>query len=293
MTFIMDFFVKMLFRKLTISQQRVKLKRIRCHLSSFLGGDKNKTTLDELRVCLTDTLGLQAGDKIIVASSFGNLNALYSPSDVIKLLQDIVTPDGMIMMPYYPPMNSDEWAKGNYLFDMHNTKSGMGVLTNIFSKMPDVYKSIHPTKAVCVWGKNAESIIVDHENSKTPFYWDSPYGKILKMGCKSLGLGLKNVPIFHVFEDVLSSDEYEYYLPKPFSLRMKLLSGKEICVNTYVHDSNKFDYCMSIGDFVASLHCKTYKKVKFGLSFLYVVDNTDLYEQVRISFKNGITRQRV
>lgn len=288
----MMYYIKFFLKKLTTSQQRVYWKKKKRHVQSFFYKRKSKTTLKELRSYLVDILQLQAGDKIIVASSFGSLNAQYSPKDVIELLQDIVTADGTIMMPYYPPINSDEWAKGNYVFNMQATQSGMGVLTNVFSKMPGVYKSIHPTKAVCVWGKNAEMIVEGHNNSTTPFYWDSPYGKFLKMGCKSLGLGLKNIPIFHTFEDVLSSNKYEYYLPEIVTLRVKLISGEEILVSTCIHNADVLDHCVSAGDFVASLHCKTYKKVEYGLSFLYVIDNTDLYNQVKLSFEKGITRRR-
>lgn len=284
--------IKSFLKKLTTSQQRANFKKVKRHLLSLCCLKKSQTTLGELKKYLTNVLKLQAGDRIIVASSFGYLNAQYSPKDVIELLQNIVTSEGTIMMPYYPSMNSDEWAKGDYIFDMQDTKSGMGVLTNVFSKMSDVYKSIHPTKAVCVWGKDAKMIVEGHDNSTTPFYWDSPYGKFLKMGCKSLGLGLKNIPIFHTFEDVLSSNKYEYYFPKAVSLRVKLISGEEIQVSTYIHNTNVLNHCVSAGEFVASLHCKTYKKVKFGLSFLYVIDNTDLYNQVKFSFEKGITRQR-
>lgn len=284
--------IKLLLKKLTTSQQRVYLKRKKRHVQLFFSKGKSKTTLEELKSQLTDVLQLQAGDRIIVASSFGYLNAKYSPEDVIELLQNIITSDGTIMMPFYPPINSDEWAKGNYVFDMRTTQSGMGVLTNVFSKMPGVYKSIHPTKAVCVWGRDAQMIVAGHNNSTTPFYWDSPYGKFLKMGCKSLGLGLKNIPIFHTFEDVLSSNKFEYYFPESIPLRVKLISGEEIQVNTHIHNTDVLNHCVSAGDFVASLHCKTYKKVGFGLSFLYVIDNTDLYNQVKLSFEKGITRQR-
>ena len=283
--------LKKIIKEATNSKPRVFLKRLKRHVLSFFYGNNKSTTLPQLRQTLFE-LGLKRGDRIIVSSSFGYLNAQYSPKDVIGLLQEIVTPEGAIMMPYYPPMNSDEWLKGDNLFDMQLTKSGMGVLTNIFSTMPDVYKSIHPTKAVCVWGKNAEIIVKGHEKSTTPFYWDSPYGKFLKMGCKSLGLGLKNIPIFHTFEDVLSLNKYEYYSPKSFYGRVKLISGEEIKVKTYVHDADKLNHCISAGDFVASLHCNTYKRLKFGLSFLYIIDNVDLYNQVKLSFEKGITRQK-
>lgn len=269
---------------------RNHLKRLKRHLKERMKGNIPPTSLDELKEVLINDLGLRSGDKIIVSSGFGNLNANYSPQEVIKLLQSIVTKNGVIMMAYYPPMNSDEWAKGNHVFDMKNTKSGMGILTNVFSKMPGVYKSVHPTKAVCVWGKDAEILTEGHETSQTPFYWDSPYGKLLKEGCKSLGLGVKNIPIFHALEDILSKDKTECYLPDKFFLKVKLENGDEKEVRTYVHNGKLMDSAISAGDYVTSLYCETYKRVNFGFSFIYIIDNTDLYNKVKMEYEQNITR---
>ena len=281
--------IKHVIKSITSPQQRTEIKRWKRHIKAFFKGGK-KTTIEELREVLVDELGLKAGDCIIVASSFGNLNADYSPKDVVELLMSIVTEEGTIMMPYYPPTNSTIWAKENRIFDMVETKSGMGIITNVFSKMPGVIKSVHPTKAVCVWGKDAESIADGHEKATTPFYWDSPYGKYLKRGCKSIGLGLKNIPIFHTFEDVLANPFSFHYQKEKYKLRLIKVDRSEIEIETFVHDDNILDKCKSAGDYVASLKAKTFKKVSFGTAFLYSVDNTDLFEVVKKAYMNGNAR---
>lgn len=281
--------IKHILKSITSPQQRNAVKRWKRHIKAFYKGGK-KTSLEELRKVLVDELGLKAGDRIIVASSFGNLNANYSPKDVVELLMAIVTDEGTIMMPYYPPTNSTIWAKKNCVFDMTETKSGMGIITNVFSKMPGVIMSVHPTKAVCVWGKDAESIAEGHEKAMTPFYWDSPYGKFLKIGCKSIGLGLKNIPIFHTFEDVLSNPISFHYQQDKYRLRLIKKDKNEIQVETYVHSDAVLDKCKPAGDYVASLKAKTFKKVKFGTAFLYSVDNSDLFEKVKIAYANGNAR---
>ncbi len=287
-------YIKILLKKFIPSQTRGNLKKVKRHIKTFFkNGDKKKTCIKDLEKALREDMGLKKGDKIIVASSFGYLNANFSPSEAVQLLMDIVTEEGTIMMPYYPPMNSDEWAKGGHVFDMKETKSGMGVITNVFSKMPKVHKSTHPTKAVCVWGKDAEEIIEGHESAKTPFYWDSPYGKILKMGCKSIGLGLKNIPIFHTFEDVLSETKEAYYYPKTFKLKVINNNKEEIVVDTFVHNTELIAKCVSAGDYTKSLNCKTYKRINFGMSFLYVIDNTDLYNRLKSDCDNGNKRLRL
>lgn len=287
-------YIKIALKHIIPSQNRAKFKKLKRRFISFIkGSDKKKTTLKEFENAIRKELGITKGDRIIVASSFGYLNAGFSPQEVVQLLMDIVTEEGTIMMPYYPPMNSDEWAKGNNVFDMIETKSGMGVITNVFSKMPNVLKSVHPIKAVCVWGKDAAEIVKGHEKASTPFYWDSPYGKFLKMGCKSIGLGLKNIPIFHTFEDVLSDSKDAYYYPETFKLKVITDKQEEKMVETYIHNTEFIAKCVSAGDYVKSLKCKTYKRISFGMSFLYVIDNTDLYNRLKSDCDSGNKKLRL
>lgn len=284
--------IRKIIKQFTTSRQRVFFKKGKRNVYKLFCRNKKKTTLLQLRHIFIDEFKLKKGDRIIVSSSFGNLNAGYSPREVIELLQSIVTETGVIMMPYYPPMNSDEWAKGGHVFDMRETKSGMGILTNIFSEMPDVYKSKHPTKAVCVWGKDAQKIVEGHEKAQTPFYWDSPYGKLLKMGSKSLGLGLSNIPIIHTIEDVLSEDKAEYYESKKYSLKVRNLEGEIETVDTFIHNASLLSQCMSGSDYASLWGNGISKKIEFGYRFNYAVDNSELFEVAKVQFQKGNTRLR-
>ena len=283
--------IKNFIKQLIPSSFRQKLKKQKRHfINNVLKKNTPKTSLEDLKAALINDLGIKAGDTILVTSGFGSLNANYSPNDVIQLLQQIVTERGNIVMPYYPPVNSTEWAAKGEVFDMKTTKSGMGVLTNIFATSPNVLKSCHPTKAVCAWGKDAATIIEGHEYSDTPYYWNSPYGKILKLGSKSVGLGVKNIPIVHALEDILSDDKTTYYEKKKFILKVVMEDGEEKEVSTYVHDEKVLSECISPGDYVKALNCKTYKTLPFGYTFLYSVDNTDLFETMKQAFTKGHTR---
>ena len=249
-----------------------------------------KLTLDEMKRLLTQELGLCSGDKIIVTSSFANLNASFSPTELVHLLMDIVTEEGLIVMPYYPPLNSTEWALKNDVFDMSNTKSGMGILTNVFSRMPNVFMSKHPTKAVCSWGSNSEDIVKDHDKSTTPFYWDSPYGKLLKIHSKSLGLGVKNIATMHAVEDILSDPIDYYYQPQKYALKIINKDGQQEVISTLVHDDNIMNKCVAPGDYVKSLNCKSYKRIKVGYKYAYIIDNDDLFETAKQHFEKGHSR---
>ena len=118
---------------------REKLKRTRRKLNvkSFL---IKRNSLDDMRYLLTHKLSISKGDKLFITSSFGNLHGLFSPLELIELLKEIVSEEGLIMMPFYPPGSNEEWAAKDMPFDMNKTKSSIGVLTNIFAKQENVFK---------------------------------------------------------------------------------------------------------------------------------------------------------
>lgn len=283
------YYVKRFLKHIVSSSSRVALKREKRRLKQVFSKER-KTTIEDFKNLLTKTLGIRKGDWLIVSSSFGNLNGDFSPRQAIEALQSIVTEEGLIMMPYYPPMNSTEWAEKDMVFDMLETKSGMGVLTNVFAQMPGVKKSIHPTKAVCYWG--GEIADNQHYNATTPFYWDSPYGELLKHDSKSLCLGLKNIPIFHSFEDILSEPYNKYYYPEKKKLKVRLSDRTVIEVETYVHNPAVIDRCIAAGDYVRKINPPSYQRIPFGLKYVVLVDNRQLFDTVKEHFSKGDTRIR-
>lgn len=280
---------KTFIKKFVSSSMRVKIRKWKRHFVNwFKKGDK--TTIDQLRQVLIEELGVKKGDKLILTSSYGQLNAGFSPQQVVDLLKELVGEDGMIVMPYYPPINSVEWAAQGLTFDMRSTKSGMGVLTNVFAKSDGVLMSVHPIKPVCVWGKGAEEVVANHENSTTPFWWDSPLGRMMKLHSKCLGLGKGNPLVFHTIEDVLSPNKEYWYQPDKYNLDIILKDGSKKTVSTFVHNEALLDKCDTVADYVPTLHCKTYKRVNFGYGFVYIVDNDDLFERCKEEFDKGNTR---
>lgn len=284
--------LKLFLKKIIPSNLRSKIKKNRRRINNSFKSGVAKTTLNHMRDLLVNDFEIVNGDNLIISSSFGNLNAEFSPKELIQLLQEIVGEDGNIVMPFYPPSNSYEWAKSGQVFDMQTTRSSMGILTQVFSEMPNVYKSMHPTKAVVAWGKNAKEIVEGHENSKTPFYWDSPYGWLLKNPSKSLGLGLKNIPIFHAFEDIIFDNQVSLYQTKKYNLKIKNYNSEILEVHTLVHSPEKINKLIDAGDYVKSLGTQSYIRKDFGYNFCYVTDNKELFEKCKVEFLNGNFRDK-
>ena len=253
----------------------------------------DKTTLADFKRALTVELGLKRGDRIFVTSGFANLNAEdYSPEDLLLSLMEIVGPEGLIMMPYYPPVSSMDWVKSGEVFDMRTTKSGMGILTNVFAHMSGVVMSEHPTKAVCVWGKDAEWFASRHYMSVDPYGEDTPYGRLLEKGSKSLSLGVVNLPMFHAIEDLYQDPKTLYYSEQIYDVPLRTLQGKLISCHTMVHDPVLSEGTMMGGEFAKRFSEPIRKTVRFGYDQLYLIDNTLLKEMSIKEFAAGNTRRK-
>ena len=263
------------------SQQKNKIKRWIRKTKSRIQFWVRPVTIEKMEFYLRDKLCIKEGDKIFVTSAFGSLNAAFSPNDLIQLLMKVVGEDGVIMMPYYPPGSSGEWAASGAIFDMQQTKSSMGVLTNVFSKFPGVIKSVHPTKAVCVWGKDAEAIAKGHVQCKSPYAAESPYGKFLKLHSKSVGLGAGKCPMGHCCEDLLNPSLSHY---KKDVANLGIHQNHEVAYYpTLIHDMSKLkivpvDYIKNSPD---------YRKVKIGYDYSYVIDNDKLFDFYKKEFAAG------
>lgn len=219
------------------SGTKLRIKKLIRKTSNVLSMSR-KLELLEVESILVHRLGISAGDAILVHSSFGSLNANFSPWDLINLLKTIVTPAGLIVMPYYPPDSAVAWLERNEVFDHNSTDSSMGVLTTLFKNDSEVYVSIHPIKALAAWGAGAEQFVSGHAQAVTPFDNESPYAKLGRMErAKSIGIGIERCTFFHHCEDVLlAKDISSRYLPTPLAGLVRDKNGQTMEVTTLVHD---------------------------------------------------------
>ena len=137
-------------------------------------------------------LGVVAGDVVMVHSAFDSfLGFQGGPVDAIRTLQQVVGARGTLMMPTIPFRGTAvEYALGDPVFDVRQTVSRMGLLTELFRRSPGVVRSIHPTHSVAVWGNRAEAIIAGHERAETPCGRSTPYEKLLEHDGKILLAGV-------------------------------------------------------------------------------------------------------
>jgi aminoglycoside 3-N-acetyltransferase len=152
-------------------------------------------------------LGIELGDTLLVHSSLDQFQAfLGKPGDIIAALQEAVSPAGTLIMPTLPFRGSAvQYVQESRVFDVKKTPSQMGLLTELFRRIPVVVRSVHPTHAVAAWGACSAEIVNAHHEASTPCGRQTPYGRLLDHNGKILFLGtnISVMTFFHAIEEIL------------------------------------------------------------------------------------------
>ena len=143
---------------------------------------------------------LKKGDVIFVHSSLSGLGHIKGgPAAVIAALKKAVGRQGTLVMPAFSWSFPDRKALP---FDIKNSRSATGIISEIFRRQKGVLRSNNPTHSVCAWGRHAKEI-VNAGAGLPPFDKKGPFGKLLKYNAKVLflGCGLNANSSLHAVED--------------------------------------------------------------------------------------------
>lgn len=149
-------------------------------------------------------LGVKKGDVLVVHSSLKSMGKVDGGANtVIDGLIEVVGKEGTILFPAltYSPCYS------TLKFDVKNTPSCVGYISEVFRNRPDIIRSFHPTHSVCAFGKFAKEITKDHFIDDTPVGENSPYQKLIHYGGKilMLGCGLNPNTFMHGVEEIANA----------------------------------------------------------------------------------------
>jgi|ERR1700674_1518480 aminoglycoside 3-N-acetyltransferase len=183
-------------------------------------------TVDELLDRLKQ-LGIGRGDMVLVHSSFDAFAGFAGkPTDIIRVLQEAIGPEGTLLMPTLPFSGTAvEYVRESPVFDVLRTASRMGLITELFRRFPDVVRSVHPTHPVAVWGHDAASIAGGHHLAATPCGKGTPFAALADRGGKILFLGadITSLTFYHMIEETI-----EARLPvSPFTQKRFVLISKQ------------------------------------------------------------------
>jgi aminoglycoside N3'-acetyltransferase len=198
-------------------------------------GSTCQDLVDDLR-----RLGLAVGDTVFVHSSLSQLGLVDGgPDTVIDALLEVVGPSGTLAMPAFSFRASmEQHLKSGTHFDVRESLSYSGAITEAFRRRPGVRRSIHPTHSVSALGLNTDFLTKGHEQSSTPFGKGTPFAKLLDLDAKivCLGISIAYVTWYHAFEDLAPSYPLPVYLPEVYTAHAIDYEGKVHLVSTRCHD---------------------------------------------------------
>ena len=177
-------------------------------------------------------LGVRRAGILLVHSSLKSLGKLPDgPETAVEALIEALGSEGTLLM---PALSYETVKVENPFFDVANTPSCVGALTEFFRKRPGTMRSVHPTHSVSGIGSAAGHMLSEHSRDVTPCGEHSPYfklkaeaGQILFIGC-----GLKPNTSMHAVEELV---EPPYLYNSWVDYRIKLADGSETTMKVRRH----------------------------------------------------------
>ena len=184
--------------------------------------------------------GIKSGDSVLVHSALSRIGHLKAgPKTFVDALMQVVGETGTILMPTSPnAVYQYDYIRAHKTFDVLNTPSATGKITEYFRTLPGVIRSWHPTEPVSAWGSKAHYFVDEHFGQLTPYNDKSPFYKISEQKGKILYVGVTLDMAgtnLHTLEDAVDF-KFPVYAPKIFDVTIIDPSGEKHTVKTKVHN---------------------------------------------------------
>lgn len=146
------------------------------------------------------SIGIKKGDVLVVHSSMKSMGYVEGgPECVIAALFEAIGESGTLIFPSFTYRTS----YSDSFYSNKDTPSCVGLLSEVFRKREDVYRTNHPTHSAAIKGPLLEALIEGEEEDDTPMGIHSPYRKLGAVGAKILMLGchLSHNSYMHALEE--------------------------------------------------------------------------------------------
>lgn len=267
--------------------------RVSAWYRSYKDAVRPKLTAEEFRAVLTDRLNVREGDTLFIHSSLSELSIAFSPARILRILQEVVGPEGTLLFPANQfRIRAEDFLADDPVFDVRNTRTVMGFLPEYARHQPGARRSLHPTSSVVAIGKHADVLTKDHHLDVFPSGVKSPYYRIVEYGGKILGIGIEPhycLTFVHVVEDVLKEEfPLDALKDEVYRCRVIDIEGRECIVETLVphrrirHRNMKRYFRKHLGD-------HELKDVRYRGSRFFVADAAALLDRMKNLAREGIT----
>jgi aminoglycoside 3-N-acetyltransferase len=137
-----------------------------------------------------------------------------------------------------------DYARRGEVTDLVYSPSTTGLVTEIFRRMPDVVRSVHPTHSVAAWGTHAADLVHGHYLASTPCGKESPFLKLLDVDGKVLFLGasVRAMTFYHGLEELQEAElPVSPFTPEVFELQTRDNDGKLWTTRTRLFSADRRD----------------------------------------------------
>ncbi len=153
-------------------------------------------------------LPLPEGAVVFVHSSMSRLGFVDGGAEtVVAALTDFIVGErhGTIAAPTFTMAGGmADTLRAGLTFDVRETPSGTGRITELLRRRPDARRSLHPTHSVAAVGPRADWLVADHHRDARAFGPLSPFARLIEADGFILGLGVDLGPVtfYHTVEDL-------------------------------------------------------------------------------------------
>ncbi len=184
--------------------------------------------------------GIKRGDNIIVHTSLSKMGYVEQGAKTfVDALLEVIGKEGTLLCPCFAHDTFSKYYLDNDpVFDILQSPSKAGAVTEYLRKLNGTKRSLHPTDSACAYGPLADFFTNSHFGQLTPYTKLSPYYKLTEKNGKILNVG---VPLntsctnLHTLEDAVDF-KFPIYYSKIYDAKLIDESGQKRTMKTKVHD---------------------------------------------------------
>ncbi len=190
--------------------------------------------------------GVDPNKDLLVHSAMSKIGYVEGgPATVVGALQEVLAPSSTLLMPTSPVVTLQ--AKHDLaVFDVENTPSKMGAITEYFRANVATHRSAHPLEPVAAAGPKAKEYTSLHHTDPTSYGKHSPWRKHMEEGGQILYIGttlINSGTSLHAVEDAIGHKDFKFpiYLKERRTFGV-VLGGRKMSITSTVHNpewSNK------------------------------------------------------
>lgn len=160
-------------------------------------------------------VGVRPSDMVLIHSSLKSFGHVRDGAlGVIQAAKEAVTDKGTVV---FPTLVQRDFENAYRNWDIHNTPSDVGLVTETFRLLPDSVRSDQATHSVAAWGKQASDLTGEH-SSYGPrmgvfgdycFSYSSPWQKMYHAKARIVFMGINMV--YNTFKHFVEYVLVEHY----------------------------------------------------------------------------------